>query len=575
MLRVTAKIVLTGLIATLVPLVGAAPASAARTKSISIDDASVIETVGGSALSFRLKWAGAKGGAAPSVAYATSDGSASAGNDYTAASGTVSLSNGGCRCATVSVPVLDDVLSESTEMLTVTLSSPTNATIADGSATGTIYDNEGPSALVVLDATADENAGPMSFSVRLTNANGSPVSVSYATVDGSATAGSDYTAESGSLTFTPGQTSKTVSVTLTNDAVSEDDEAFTFELSNASGVGIVDGQGVGAIVNDDTDPNVSIGDATVTEGDTGTVVASLTLTLSAASGQETSVAWATSDATASGGSDYTASSGEASIPAGQLSGTVEVPVVGDLTREGDESFTVTISDPIGLTVVDGTGSVTVSDDDPVPTVTIGDVSVAEGAGVASVAFSLSNPSTTAVSFTWSTSNGTATAGSDYAASSGPVTIAAGDTGASVDVALTQDASDEQAETFTVAVAGVTDGVAGADGTVTITDDDATPSAMTLNVAKGRKIKARGILEPATTGLTVTVTLSRKKGARFVRVTRKTVPVKSLLDRDLDGLTDGAFVAGFPRPAKGVYKITVAFAGTVDIASSSRSATFRL
>jgi hypothetical protein len=573
--RLAARFLVLALVASGFPLLAAAPAFAARSKSLSIADANVIEAAGGTTIAFTVKWTGVKGGPAPSVGYATSNGTATAASDYTAKSGTATLANAGCRCATISVSVLDDAVSEDTETFAVTLSDATNATIADGSAIGTIYDNEGPAALVVTDASADENAGPLTFSVKLTNASGTSISVAYASADGSATAGSDYTATSNTLTFNGGQTSKTVTVALTNDALSEDDETLSLNLSSPSGASIIDAQGTGTIGNDDPDPNVSIDDAIVGEGDGDAATASFTVTLSAASGQETSVAWSTSDGGALAGSDYEGASGTTTIPAGQLTGTVDVAVIGDLTHEGDETFSVTIADPIGLTLVDATATATITDDDPIPSVSVGDVVVSEGAGSASLTLSLSNPSVSDVSFTWATADGTATAGSDYTSSGAGTSIAAGDTSVTAEVPIVQDTADESAETFSVTITDVTNGTVGAAGTVTIDDDDASPTAMTLKVSAGRKVKVKGTLEPATTGLSITLTLSRKKGTRYVRVTSKTVAVKSLLDRDADGVVDGGFRTAFPRPGRGAYRMTAVFAGSAALDGTSRSVNFRV
>ena len=218
---------------------------------------------------------------------------------------------------------------------------------------------------------------------------------------------------------------------------------------------------------------------------------------------------------------------------------------------------------------------TISDDDPIPTVSVSDVAVSEGAGSASLTLSLSNPSASDVSFTWATVDGTASVGTDYASSGAGASITAGDTSATAEVPILQDTGDEPAETFTVSVAGVTNGTAGAAGTVTIGDDDATPTAMTLRVLTGRKVKVKGTLEPETAGLSIKVTLSRKKGGRYVKVATKTLVVKSLLDRDADGVVDGGFRTSFPRPARGAYRVTAVYAGSADLGRTSRSVNFRV
>ena len=145
--------------------------------------------------------------------------------------------------------------------------------------------------------------------------------VDYATSDGSATAGSDYTATSGTLTFTTGQTSKTIPVPLIDDALNEADETFTLTLSNAT-VALTDATATGTIFDDDPEPSVSIADASASEaaGQVG-----FTISISAVSGQEADVDYTTTDGTALAGSDYTATTGTAVIPAGQTSVEVDVP----------------------------------------------------------------------------------------------------------------------------------------------------------------------------------------------------------------------------------------------------------
>ena len=100
--RSVATLVVVGILTTLAPLIHALPAEAAKVKTIKIADAAIVEgDAGTKSLSFRVSWTGAKGGGTVSVAYATADGTATAGSDYTAKSGTVSLPNG-CRCGTIS-----------------------------------------------------------------------------------------------------------------------------------------------------------------------------------------------------------------------------------------------------------------------------------------------------------------------------------------------------------------------------------------------------------------------------------------------------------------------------------------
>ena len=107
------------------------------------------------------------------------------------------------------------------------------------------------------------------FTVALSAASSQTVTVNYATANGTATAGSDYTAASGTLTFTAGQTSKTVTVPVAGDTAIESNETFTVNLTGPTNATLADGQAVGTILNDDF-PTLSIGDVTVNEGNSGT-----------------------------------------------------------------------------------------------------------------------------------------------------------------------------------------------------------------------------------------------------------------------------------------------------------------
>ncbi|HEX6843593.1 MAG TPA: Calx-beta domain-containing protein [Actinomycetota bacterium] len=571
----TARALVVTVLAAVLPLAAVAPAQAARVKTIRIADASVVEgDAGTKSLSFSITWTGSKGGAAPSVHYATADGTATEGSDYTTTSGTATLTNGGCRCATVSVPVRGDATTEGTEMFVVNLSSPQNGTIGDAQAVATIYDNEGPPSLVVADTVGDEADDALDFTVSLTNDSASTVTVAYATANGTATAG-DYADAAATLTFSPGQSTKTVSIAVVDDALAEDDETVLLDLSGATNATIVDAQGVGTIANDDTDPTAAIADVTVGEEEGA---ATFTVTLDAASGRETAVDFTTGGGTAAAGSDYTAGTGSVTVPAGETTATFDVPLTDDDLHEGDETFGVTLSGEVDLVLADTTATATIDDDDPTPTISAADVGASESAANATVIVSLSNATVHEVTLDWTTFEGTATAGADYTAASGTATIAAGQTETTIVVALLGDAVDEPAEAFSVALSNPANASFGATTSVavTLTDDDLTPTALTAKAVKTRTaVKAKGLLEPAAGGLTVTVTLLKKKGAKYVKLAAATATVKGLKDRDGDGKADGLYVASFAKPAKGTYRFKVAFLGTGELKKSAKTVTFKL
>jgi hypothetical protein len=146
-----------------------------------------------------------------------------------------------------------------------------------------------------------------SFTVSLSAASSQTVTVDWATANGTATAGSDYTAAGGTLTFEPGETSKTVTVEVLGDTLTEGNETFNVNLSGASGAPIDDGQGLGTILDDEGPPALSINDVYVTEGSSTTAV--FTVSLSFASTQTVTVNWATQGSTAAAGVDFTTASG--------------------------------------------------------------------------------------------------------------------------------------------------------------------------------------------------------------------------------------------------------------------------
>ena len=188
------------------------------------------------------------------VDYATANGSASAGSDYTAIPATLLTFSPGQTSKAVVVQVTDDTTVESDETFVVNLSGAVGATIADGQGVGTIQNDDATVLRINNVSKAEGNRGSsaFSFTVTLSNPSASTVTVSYATANGSAVAGSDYTALPVTrLTFSPGQTSKTVVVNVTGDTMKEPNETFVVNLSNASGATIFDGQGIGTILNED------------------------------------------------------------------------------------------------------------------------------------------------------------------------------------------------------------------------------------------------------------------------------------------------------------------------------------
>lgn len=227
-----------------------------------------------------------------------------------------------------------------------------------------------PTASIADLAAAEGNSGTTAFDFTVSlsaPAGAGGASVTYATADGTASAGSDYTATSGTLTIPQGASSGTVSVLVNGDATEEPNETFFVNLSGATGATLADAQAVGTITNDDNPapPALSISDTAAVEGDTGTTQFMFTLSLSApANAGGVTVNYATADGTATAGSDYAAvTAGSATIPAGSSSVVVSVDVNGDTTVEPNENFAVNVTSATGATVADGQGTGTINNDD--------------------------------------------------------------------------------------------------------------------------------------------------------------------------------------------------------------------
>jgi hypothetical protein len=159
----------------------------------------------------------------------------------------------------------------------------------------------------------------------------------------------------------------------------------------------------------DAEPVLWIDDVSVTEGDAGTVSAVFTPTLSASSSQTVTVDYATTDGTATAGSDYVTVSGQVSFAPGATSQPVTVVVNGDVLDEADQTFFVNLSNAVNATISDNQGVGTIVDDDPTPSLSIDDVSGDEAAGTMTFTVSLSAVSGQAVSTDYTTIDGTAIA----------------------------------------------------------------------------------------------------------------------------------------------------------------------
>lgn len=412
------------------------------------------------------------------VTYATSDGTAATtSGDYVAAGGTVTFPAGSTTQA-ITVLIDGDTLYENNETFTVDLSLPMGATLAKTSGTGTIINDDTAPTLSINDVSALEgNAAttPFVFTVTLSAPSAVATTVNYATVAGTATAATDFTSAMGTLTFAPGDIAKAITVSVVGDTAIEGTETFTLALSAPSGATVAKGVGLGTILEDDSVggvPTVAISDATVTEGNGGPTTATFNVTLSVPATAPVTVTYATTDGTAvsggvpaSGGNDYGVTSGTLNFAIGETTKSITVTVNGDLVVEPTETFTVNLTGATGATIADPSGLGTITTDDATPTLSINDISLAEGTptgfGSSTTAFTftvtLSAASSVPVEVTYATANGTATGGTslflggvDYQSVAGTLlTFAPGQTTKNVTINVKADATKEELETFVV------------------------------------------------------------------------------------------------------------------------------
>jgi hypothetical protein len=484
--------------------------------TVSIDDSTVVE---GTALfppkttvfNVTLTAASAK---PIQVQFQTANGTATASSDYQVYTNSLNFAPG-TTAKTITIEITGDTTHEPDETFFVNLSSVVNANAGDVQGQGTIL-NDDPVPTISIAASQsipEGNAGATdnNISVQLSNPTYQTVTVNYATADMTATAGSDYTATSGSLTFNPGETSKPIKVSVAGDLLDEINETFTVTLSGAGNATMGAAQCV-ATIRDDDGPAISINDVSVLEGDSGLKNATFTVTLSAVSPQNVHVGYTANGGTATGGNDYVrVFNSSVQIPAGQISATFNLQIIGDFRLESDETFNVTLFNPFDGTIADSLGVGTILNDDAAGTLqfSASSYNVNENSAAA-VSVERVGGRSGIVSVTFSTADGTATAGSDYTAVSQTVTFADGDVAAkTITIPLTDDSVAEAAETINLTLANPTNGaVLGSPAAAVLTVQD--------NESCNYSISPTGRTSPAA-GETLTVNVTAQGGCAWAAV----------------------------------------------------------
>jgi hypothetical protein len=251
------------------------------------------------------------------------------------------------------------------QAVTATATNPTSST----SGFSACYEVGAPGTVQFTRSPYIWNEAYPSATITVTRTHGTAgaATVDYTTSNGTATAGADYGAVSGTLFFDVGEDDKTITIPLINDQLNEATETVNLTLSNPTG-GIVLGSQSTSVLNiiddDDQRPAIFINDVSINEESVGQASAVFTVRLSAVSGQQVSVNYSTVDGTAIGGSDYTPVTGTVVFAPGQTTRNIFVPIIGDMLDEQNETFSLFLTNGVNGNINDNQGIATILDNDP-------------------------------------------------------------------------------------------------------------------------------------------------------------------------------------------------------------------
>jgi hypothetical protein len=419
------------------------------------------------------------------VTYNTAAGTATAGDDYETAGGTVIFAPSETT-KTVEITLVEDGIAEESETFTVTFSDEENGTIGQGTAQVTIQDNELPPMVngvdnSVIEGTQGEST-PVEVVLALSHPAAFEISASYSTVNGTATAGTHYEAAAGTVQFPPGAMTQTVTINILGNDGDNPNRTFLVALTE-----VVSGTpGISAtvtIVDDEGEPTITAGDVTVTEEDSGSQLASFSVQLLPASQEVVTVTYSTQAGTAGGGPDYEEVSGTLTFAPGETEQVVELEIYGDTIYEEDETFYLVLDSdtPISNNQVMGF----ILDNDLAPTVNITNTAAVEGdSGLTAMTFTITLSEASEVTGTvdFATQDGTAVDGTDYQATSGTLTFAPGQTSQTVVVMVVGNLINQPDRAFNLVLSDfehLTAGVSSATGTISDDDEDQPPAGISI------------------------------------------------------------------------------------------------
>lgn len=384
------------------------------------------------------------------------------GEDYIGTNSVIGFGPG-ITSKTITIPLRDDGRDEGNERFFVVLTSTTGGAFlgANSSATVVIQENDVAGTLSFSEArfTARENATNLVLTVTRTGGAANGVTVDYETVDDTATAGSDYVATSGTITFRANETAKKIAIPIIQDLAAEGNERFFVRLINPTGRARL-----GAITNAncvivDDESSVSIGKASYVFSETNKTI-TIPVTRSGDLKSAVSVSYATANGTALAGSDYVATNGVLKFPANVSSANIVITLVRDHVIEDDETFSVSLFDPKnGVQLGSITNAtVTIANDDLPGRITFSAPAYSTPEGTpATITIKRNGGVAAGVTVQFDTIPGTATPGTDYTEKSVVITFAGGEDTRTIKVPTVQDVLPESNETVTLQLSNPTGG----------------------------------------------------------------------------------------------------------------------
>ncbi len=460
---------------------------------------SVVENVASVAVT--VQRVGGSDGAV-SATLATANQSATAGQDFTAVSQSVSFGAGDAADRSVSIAILDDVTFEGNETFQVVLSAPTGG-VALGSpaaAVVTIQDNEAAPSAGILSfaagtASVGESGGLVTLTINRTNGSGGATSVQVNTGGGTATANAHYTPLINfPVNFSSGQTTATVQVQIANNNTFSGDRTFNVTLYNPTNGALLGNTAtsVVTIVEDDA-PRAGAFSFSSSTYSAPEAQGSATISVVRAGGAEVaaSVSYSVTSGTATVGSDFEPATGTLSFGVNETSKTFNVAIVNDSASEPNETVNLALSAPTnGATLGPPNAAVlTIANDDLPATFRFSAASypVVEG-GPANVTVRRNGSLDLTLTVRLATRDGTARSATDYTATNATLTFAPNETEKSIAIGTREDALAEEAETFTANLQLVTS----ADPSVRL----ATPSAATVIIARSDAVDQPDVMAAA-------------------------------------------------------------------------------